>query len=143
MRGTPTSHGDPDRPGPTPGQVQQWRRRTGRPPNEIPGTVAVDVVLARTDDLVVALIGMHAYSTGLAFDLAIRQRTPAPPGHRPGLLHEAVAGFGAAADRDVLLGFGYPDGRIATNLRWGGQAILRPDHLSGVLISTGVIAVAR
>ena len=122
MRGTPTGHGDPDRPGPTPRQVQQWRRATGRPPNEIPGTVAVDSVLARTDDLVVAIIGMHAYSTGLAFDLAIRQRTPAPPGHRPGLLHEAVAGFGAAADRDVLLlGFGYPDGRTATNLRWGAR----------------------
>ena len=121
MRGTPTSHDDPDRPGPTPGRSSSG---DGHRPttNEIPGTVAVDVALARTDDLVVAIIGMHAYSTGLAFDLAIRQRTPAPPGHRPGLLHEAVAGFGAAAGRDVLLlGFGYPDGRTATNLRWGSR----------------------
>lgn len=127
MRGTPTSPGDPDRPGPRPRQVQQWRRATGRPPNEIPGTVAVDVALARTDDLVVALIGMHAYSTWPGVRPGHPAAHSAPPRHRPGLLHEAVAGFGASRGQDVLLlGFGYPDGRTATNLRRGARPSFDP-----------------
>jgi hypothetical protein len=91
---------------------------TVRPPaNEIPGTAALSLLLARTDDLAVALIGLRAYSTGLLFDLAVRLRTPDRLDREGGPLYQVVAGP-FRGEHAFLLGFEYPDGRTATNLRW-------------------------
>jgi hypothetical protein len=121
--------GDPGHPAPTPEQVRAWRRRSGRPVNEVPGTVAVGVLLARTDEIAVAIGGLHAYSSGLQFDLVVRQRHASSPeaGVRP-RLHELVTGFrrGAGADA-LLLGFAYPDTRTVTNI---GPAPHDPSRLS-------------
>jgi len=90
--------------------------------NEIPGTIALDLLLGRTDEIAVALGGMAAYSTGLQFDLRVRQKTSTRfvddrgPQMR---LHEQVMGArgrGGGGDDALLLGFGYPDGRTVTNV---------------------------
>src|SRR6478672_7856463 len=60
-------------------------RRMNTPENEIPQAVATSALLARTDDVAIALIGAHAYTFGLRFDLVIRLRHE-PRGamaHRP------------------------------------------------------------
>ena len=117
--------GDPSRSRPTPEQLREWRRRSHRPVNEIPGTVPIDVVLARTDNVAVALGAMRAYSTGLEFELRVRRTRKAgfggsePPSAG---LHQQIMGFarGKGGRDAMLLGFGFPDGRTATNI--GGFA---------------------
>jgi hypothetical protein len=130
MRTSVFRFGDPDRPAPTPEQLRASRRRSGRPTNEMPGTVPVDVLLGHNDDVAVAIGGMHAYTTGLQFDLLIRLREPArsDTGSPRMDLHQQVAGFrrpGGGPDA-MLLGFEYPDGQTATNIGplggvYGGQ----------------------
>ena len=53
---------------------EDFYRRTSRPDNEVPVALPLNVVLARTDDAAVALIGLQVYSTGVAFQLAVRTR---------------------------------------------------------------------
>jgi hypothetical protein len=46
----------------------------GAPSNELGASVPLRLVLARTDDVAVAVVGATAYSTGVEFRLAVRRR---------------------------------------------------------------------
>ncbi len=101
--------------------LEAWRRRTSAPENEVPTAVPVSEVLAATDDVAVALVGVLAYTTGWTFNLAVRLRTE-PRGR---LRHQVFGLMGGAhfgdtgTEERLLLGVEYADGRMATNLDRG------------------------
>ncbi len=81
-------------------------RRMSEPQNELPVPLPENVLLSRTDDAVVALVGMRVYSTGLAFDLAVRVR----PGSLSGIeLHDVLWRHSPGAP-PLLLGLELADG---------------------------------
>lgn len=87
------------------------------PENEIPEAVAVNAILARTDDVVIAMIGGHAYTCGLGFDLAIRFRQ----GPQGTMKQRSAEMFGALSgrpdpDQQLVLRVEYADGRAATHV---------------------------
>ncbi|WP_258724080.1 hypothetical protein [Cellulomonas sp. NS3] len=89
----------------------------GPPENEVPAPVAVHAVLARTEDVAVALVGGHVYSTGVELDLAVRRRRDDPAALD---LFSLVEGHGHrhranAAPGRLLLGVELADGSVATN----------------------------
>jgi hypothetical protein len=65
----------------SPEQVQAWHRKVGAPDNELPGAIPFHAVLAKTDDLAVAVVGADAYSTGMSIKIAIRLRRSDPSRH--------------------------------------------------------------
>lgn len=83
------------------------------PENEIPVAVPLNTVLARTDDVALAVLGLQVYSTGLSVDLALRARVPAtgPEGDLGRFL------FGPPSRRaaGLLVGLEFADGRRITN----------------------------
>jgi hypothetical protein len=96
---------------------EEWIRRMSAPDNEIPVAVPLNTVLARTEDVAVALLGLRVHTTGLAFDLAARVRPEAAGrvqlddvlwGHRPG------------AGQTFLFGVEFADGRRASTAVPGG-----------------------
>ena len=96
------------------GPDQDWLRRVNPPDNEIPVALPLSTVLARTDDVAVALLGLLVYSDGVSFDLVIRLR---PGRFGASDLEEALwgpRGPGAGQGR-FLLGVGFADGRRVTN----------------------------
>jgi hypothetical protein len=110
----PGSHAHVTLPGmwPAGSADDEFFRRVHPPENEMPVAVPFDVLLARTDDVAVALMGLRVYSTGLALTLSVRVRPRAAarvdveglffgPGRRGGT---------------VLLGVELADGRRATSL---------------------------
>jgi len=109
--------------------------RMNPPENEIPAAVPANSLLARTDNVAIALVGAHAYTTGLRFDLVIRLRHEprGPLAYRVFDLlgsHPALDG----SEERLLLGVEFADGRTVTNLRrprFGGfSAEVDPDELS-------------
>lgn len=114
------------------------------PENEVPFAVPLTVVLGRSDDVAVALVGVLAYSTGLSFDLVVRLRA-APQGSSGHRVHEMLSGSWHGDDSDteqqLLLGFQYADGRTATNLggRWSGLVAEdgEPDAVAPLLTPCG------
>ena len=101
-----------------------------RPDNEIPVALPINVVLARTDDVAVALLGMQVYSTGVAFELAVRTRVWTDPYGRG--LHEMVFGHGRSAAGGLLLGLEFADGSRVSNVH--GFA---PPNGSGIVFHPG------
>jgi hypothetical protein len=107
--------------GPTPEQMEAWRRRFATPDNELPGSTAICLLLGRTEDLAVGITAVEAYTAGFSFNLAVRLRSERAGGlgHR---LYELIAGHShplaepPAADERLLLGLEYADGRTATNV---------------------------
>ena len=98
-----------------------FARRMNPPENEIPAAVATSALLARTDDVAIALIGAQAYTVGLRFDLVIRLRHE-PRGamaHKAYMLLSAYSGR-EDSDERLLLGVEYADGRTATNFQSPG-----------------------
>ncbi|MEJ5913675.1 hypothetical protein [Pseudokineococcus sp. 1T1Z-3] len=86
---------------------ERWQRTYQRPDNEVGVPVPLSLVLARTEDTAVVLTSVLAYSTGFAFDVAVRLRQP-PPDDRDLFWH----GFGRSTSADsLLLGVEYVDGR--------------------------------
>jgi hypothetical protein len=57
------------------GPDEEFLRRMSAPDNEVPVTLPVDVVLARTDDVAVALLGLQVYPPGSS--------SASPPGCAP------------------------------------------------------------
>ncbi len=55
-------------------QMRAMQQRHSPPDNEVPGIVAFQAVLGRTPDLVIALVSIAVYSSGLSFELPIRLR---------------------------------------------------------------------
>jgi hypothetical protein len=89
-------------------------RRLQPPENELPVSLPQNMLLARTDDVAVALLGLQVSSTGVALELTIRVRPSARAdlGHR---LQELVwdRGRGTAP---FLLGVELADGRRGSSV---------------------------
>jgi hypothetical protein len=119
----------PPEPEPVPAQPA-WQ---GPPPNELGVPVPLARVLARTDDVAVALVDVSAFSTGLQFRLEVRLRRPDDaldplgmhPARRRGTLPDDVLRFG----------FELPDGRRVTNL--GGFPPFGEPRDGAVLLQRG------
>jgi hypothetical protein len=84
----------------------------GPPDNVVGAGVPLRLVLARTEDVAVAIVGATAFPTGVLFDLAVRLREPRehPDFFHPFLLHAR------GGDVDELFRFGIQlaDGSKAT-----------------------------
>jgi hypothetical protein len=101
-----------------PPDLLAWRTRTTAPENEIPTAVAFSAVLTRNDDIAVALVGLRAFSVGLQFDVMVRFRT-VPPGRQSADIYSLIGGHTIdeeSAQRRLLLGLEYSDGRRVTNV---------------------------
>ena len=89
-------------------------RRIEPPENELPVSLPQNLLLVRTDDVAVALLGLQVSSTGVAFELNVRVRPSARAGlgHR---LQELVwdRGRGGAA---FLFGVELADGRRGSSV---------------------------
>ncbi|MGY1640200.1 hypothetical protein ACI782_03595 [Geodermatophilus sp. SYSU D00703] len=71
MWSTSWPHGEPD---------EEYYRRMSAPGNEIPVALSDNLLLARTHDVAIALVGLQVYTTGISFDLSVRVRPGALPG---------------------------------------------------------------
>jgi hypothetical protein len=98
------------------GPGEEFYRRMSAPENEIPVAVALNTVLARTDDVAVALQRLSVYTTGVSFDLVVRLR-PDTAGARGRDLNELFWGHAPGAEQGrFLMGVELADGRRASNL---------------------------
>jgi hypothetical protein len=59
-------------------ELRKWQQRAGPPDNELPVAAPLSVVLARSDDVALAIAGVQVFSTGVTFDLAVRCRVRLP-----------------------------------------------------------------
>jgi len=108
----------------------EFYRRLNAPENELPVTLPRNLVLARTDDVAVALTGLQVFTTGVSFQLSARARSgSAFPDldrglgdifweHRPG-------------SPRFLLGVEFSDGRRASSLPFPGATGEIVFHQSG------------
>ncbi|MDO9409805.1 hypothetical protein [Patulibacter sp.] len=91
----------------------------GPPPAVVPAIVAVERVLARTDEVAVAVPSVEVYPEGLRFEIVAFARPQAE--HRPDsgldpmLFHHRHVP-GAVPDEVLRIGVAFADGRRATNL---------------------------
>ncbi len=107
------------------------QRRLRAPENEVPVALPQNLLLARTDDVAVALIALQVHTTGVAFELTVRMR-PSARQHFPHGLDELVWRHGPGGSR-FLLGVEFADGRRASNLPGvgGGDVVFHPGGGSG------------
>jgi hypothetical protein len=112
-----SAYGDGD------GPDEDALRRMSAPENELPATLPVSVLLARTDDLAVGLIGLQVYSTGLTFELAVRVR-PSAVGAVGRSLQELFWDHPPHSATRFLLGIELGDGRRVTNLRADADGVV-------------------
>jgi hypothetical protein len=103
--GTSGAHGEPD---------DDLHRQIQPPENEIPAALPQNLLLARTDEVAVALLGLQVHSTGVTFELTVRVRPSARAelGHR---LQELVWDRGRGTAR-FLLGVELADGRRGSSV---------------------------
>jgi len=95
-------------------------RRMSKPDNELPTALPMNRVLSRTPDLAVALLGVQAYTTGVAFELIARARGEDGPsdGTRLGeIFWERRPGT-----PQFLFGVEFADGRRASSLPFPGRS---------------------
>lgn len=94
-------------------------RRAEPPENEVPVALPHNVLLARTDDVAVSLLGLQVCSTGVLFHVDVRVRASALRrlDHR---LNELVWAHGPRCSR-FLLGVEFSDGRRASSLPGGSS----------------------
>jgi hypothetical protein len=105
------------------GPDEETFRRMTAPENELPVAVPLNRLLARTDDLAVALVGMQVYSTGLTFELAVRVRPSAVDTVGRGL-QEMFWDHPPRRTADFLLGVELGDGRRVSNLAGNADGIV-------------------
>ncbi len=99
------------------------------------------MVLAHTPDAAVAVTHMTAFTTGVAFNLAVRLRV-APDGPHRGGLYELISPHGPPRgnielDRRLLFGVEYADGRTATNISTNGWPPKHHDDREPTLMLNG------
>jgi hypothetical protein len=112
-----SSDGDPD---------PDLLRRMSAPDNEIPVAVPLNVLLARTEDVAVALLGLQVFTTGLSFDLALRSRS----GRNGRDLDDLLFEHRPHRSGSFLLGIELSDGRrqsSAPGAGWGADPWPRSD----------------
>lgn len=96
-----------------------WRHRQP-PDNEIPGSVALEAVLASSADFVAFVSGMSVFRRGIEFTVEVRAR----PGQASrDDLGRDIHGDGSSGDR-LLLGVEFADGRRCANI--GGRHEMDP-----------------
>jgi hypothetical protein len=83
-----------------------------KPEFEVPGSVAVDMVLLRTDEAAVTIGLLRAYSTGFEFTVDTRCRRGGQH-HRVGLIHQRYALQDGGSEDGLRLGLEFSDGRRA------------------------------
>jgi hypothetical protein len=90
----------------------------GPPHNVVPGIAPVELIIARTDETVVALAGIQAYPAGFGFTLWLRLRNVSAREEQqfPYLLNSAPLGGDPLPDEFFRFGVQFADGRKATNL---------------------------
>jgi hypothetical protein len=98
-------------------------RRMNAPENEIPVALPQNRLLAHTDDVAVALVGLQVYTTGLSFELVARVRPTAQETHGRDL-NELFWRHGPGAGRGFLLGVEFADGRRAGNAGGPGEGLV-------------------
>jgi hypothetical protein len=88
----------------------------GPPANVVPGVVPVELLIARTDQTAVAVIGVRAYPTGFGFTLSLRVRRRSA--RQQQVFSPLDAPFEGNQIPDDFLRFGvqFADGGKATNL---------------------------
>jgi hypothetical protein len=107
------------------GPDEEFLRRMRAPENEIPVTVPLNTLLARSGNVALALLGLQVYSTGVSFDLAVRCRPGAVEG---GALSDVF--WGRSGGSEFLVGLEFADGRRVTSAgipfpgRWGPDDIV-------------------
>ena len=102
--------------GPDDGPDEEFFRRMSAPENEIPVAVPLNTVLARTDDVAIALQRLSVYTTGVSFELVVRVR-PDTAGAWGRDLNELFWGHGpGGVPGRFLLGVEFADGRRASSL---------------------------
>lgn len=104
--------------------AERTRRMIARnrpPENEVPGSLALDRVIGRTEGLAVVLAGGRLYSGGVDLDVLLLQNHADDGRDADQALHEQAFADEAssASGTALLLGVEYPDGRTVTNLRGG------------------------
>ena len=92
--------------------------RFSPPENELPVALPVNLVLAHTEDVAVALTRLQVHSAGLSFDLLVRLRPSAGIAREDRL--DGLLWHGRGSGASFLLGVGFADGRRATNVPRGG-----------------------
>lgn len=100
------------------GPDEELLRRMSAPENEIPVALPQNLLLARTDDAAVALVGLQVYTTGVSFTLVVRLR-PSSPQLTGRSLTELVWERGPGAG-GLLMGLELSDGRRVSTLRLPG-----------------------
>lgn len=93
--------------------------RYSAPENELPVALPVALVLARTDDVAVAITRLQVYSLGLSLDLVVRLR-PSSVAATDGGLNELLW-HGRRTGGGFLFGIGFADGRRASNVPGAGD----------------------
>ena len=81
------------------------------PDNEVDGTVAVDIVVTRNDDVAVTFRFLRVHSNGVVVSLVLQRRSDPDPATRHETFH--------TIDADVLIGVELSDASTATSA--GGQ----------------------
>ncbi len=82
------------------------------PTNEIPVRVPLDLVLNRTEDLILWMSDVHVYSTGFVFTVCARERVGAAVLDMYGFGYPSWDGSSAP----LLVGIEYADGTVTSNL---------------------------
>jgi hypothetical protein len=89
----------------------------GPPHHVLPGIAPVELIIARTEETVVAIAGIRAYPEGFGFTLSLRLRTVSAREQQfPYLLDRVAVEGNALPDEFLRFGVQFADGRKATNL---------------------------
>ena len=92
---------------------EDWLRRVNQPENEVPVAVPLNLLVARTDSIAIALLGLQVYSTGLSFEVVVRLR-PSAEQELGARLNELFWERGRGAP-GFLFGLEFADGRRVSN----------------------------
>jgi hypothetical protein len=94
-----------------------------KPESALPATLVVDLMLARTDDVAVAVPVLRVYPNGFELYLAVRLRSPEFDRRLFPALHGMPASQVGIAPADVLqLAVVYADGHTASNVERPGRS---------------------
>jgi hypothetical protein len=116
----------------------------GPPHNVLPGVAPVELVIARTEETVVAIGGIDAYPEGFGFTLSLRLRTlSAREEQFPYLIDRAADEVDPLPDEFLRFGVQFADGRNATNLDRPDYDPEGPAPGRPVLIQQGGVAAAQ
>jgi hypothetical protein len=127
-----------ERPAPPPPPPEEYRKQPawiGPPDNVLGGAVALELILARTDDTVVIARNMVAYPNGLDFVLGVRKRRFDPHGFYDPLGRHPGPHRGEGIPDEILrFGIQLSDGSKATTVdhhRWPGP----DERVSGPMLT--------